>query len=475
VLELDIEGLDERGLAIGRHGGEVVRLRGALPGSRVRATVSRRRAGRIDAVLEGTLRPSAERVEPRCPHFGTCGGCSHQDLAYGAQLAERHARLARLLAPLGGPVPAPVVPCAEPWHYRNKMEFTFGARRWIERDEPNGADAGFALGLHVRGRHDKVLDVRDCPIAFAEAPAIVASARSLARELGLEAWDVATQVGLLRHLVLRNGQATGEILALLVTSAAAPERVEPFARALLARHGEITTLVQQVNAGVAQVAAGGEERVLHGSGSIRERVAGLEFAISANTFFQTNTAQAERLVELVRARAGLAPGELVFDLCCGCGLFALALAASGARVVGFELSEATLEDARANATANGLEGLRFVAGDLARTLDPGELARADIGIPRVCVVDPPRAGLHPRALALLARLGPERIVYVSCNPRSALRDLAALRRRGYRQESAEPVDLFPHTPHVECVFALARSAARDAGAPEDVAGDGASG
>ncbi len=475
VLELDVEGVDDRGLSLARFEGEIVRLRGALPGSRVRAAVRHRRPGRIEAVLEEVLRPSLARVEPRCAHFGVCGGCSYQDLAYAAQLEARHAQLARVLAPLGGPPIAPIRPCAEPWHYRNKMEFTFGTRRWIEAGEPGEVDASFALGLHVPGRHDKVLDVRFCHIAFREASAIVESARSLAQSLGLEAWDLRTHAGLLRHLVLRKGFTTGEILVLLVTNETAVDRIDPFARSILERHPEITTFVQQVNAGVAQVGFGAQERVLFGPGSIRDEIADLRFTISANTFFQTNTRQAEHLVELVRARAGVAPGDLVFDLCCGCGLFSLALAARGAEVVGFELVGSTVEDARANALANGLEGLRFRVGDLVRTLDPAELAHEGIGRPRTCIVDPPRAGLHPRAVAALAGLGPERIVYVSCNPRSALRDLRTLQRRGYRLESAEPVDLFPHTPHVECVFALARSASPPGERGQEMAGESASG
>ncbi len=334
------------------------------------------------------------------------------------------------------------------------MDFTFGARRWIEPHEPEGAPASFALGLHAAGRYEKVLDIGSCEIAFREASPIVVSARELAREQRLEAWDVRAWRGLLRHLVLRKGVATGEILALLVTRDIDEERVDPYVRSILARHPEITTFVQQVNAGVAQVASGALERNLHGAGTIHEVVAGLRFAISAGTFFQTNTPQAERLVEIVLSRARVSPGDLVFDLYCGCGLFALSLAARRARVVGFELDETALEDARRNARTNGLEGLQFRAGDLARTLDPGELAGAELSRPRVCIVDPPRAGLHHRVVAALGRLLPERIVYVSCNPKSAVQDLRPLLGRGYRLESVQPVDLFPHTPHLECVFAL---------------------
>jgi len=401
------------------------------------------------------LRPSPHASPARCPHVASCGGCSFQELDYRAQLAAKQRLLARVLEPLGASL-APVLACERPWNYRNKMDFTFARARWIESGEPAGAEVGFALGLHARGHFHKVLDLQACEIAFAEAAPILAGVRELARARELAPWDVRAREGLLRHLVLRKSWASGAILADLVTSAAAPELLEPFAAELRSRHPELTTLVQHVNPGVALVANGRLERVFHGSGEIEERLGGLAFAISAASFFQTNTPQAEHLLELVCAQAAPRPGETVFDLYCGCGVFALALAraAGPERVFGFELIEAAVEDARANAARNGLEGVRFVAGDLALTLLPEQLALRAIPGPDVCVVDPPRAGMHPRVLGALRLLEPRRIVYVSCNPRAAVQDVAALLAAGYRLELVQPVDLFPHTPHVECVFVL---------------------
>jgi 23S rRNA (uracil1939-C5)-methyltransferase len=462
LVELELTGLDDRGHAVGTFEGHVVRVRGGVPGARVSALVRRRRRDRVEAVLAEVLRPGDDAVEARCQHFGTCGGCSFQNLAYGAQLAALEQVLAGTLAPLlalldEAPAIDPIVGCAEPWHYRNKMDFTFGTRRWIEPHEPEGAPNGFALGLHVPGRFDRVLDIERCDIAFREAAPIVLTARELARAHELDAWDVRAHRGLLRHLVLRKGVRTGEIMADLVTTEAAAERLAPLMRELLARHPEITTLVQHVNPGVALV-AGGEERVLHGPGVIHEELGGLAFRISAASFFQTNTVQAEVLLEIVRERvleAGAAAH--VLDLYCGSGLFALALARASARVTGYELVEEAVADARRNAERNGLAGVRFVVGDLAETLDPAAWAGDP---PEVCVVDPPRAGLHARVVAALRTLAPRRVVYVSCNPKSAARDLPPLVADGYRVARIQPLDLFPHTPHLECVFALDRVASR---------------
>ena len=475
-LELVLARLDEKGrpegeLPVPRDGGgpsegggepdvRRVRTRGAPPGARVRLRAGRRRGGVLEARLLEVLDPGPRGVPARCRHFGTCGGCSLQDLAYGAQLEELRASLARLLARVLGedavPEVAPVVPCEPPWGYRNKMDFTFAARRWVMADEPEGADDTFALGLHVPGRYDKVLDVHSCDIAFPEAAPLLASTRRLARELGLAPWDVRTHAGLLRHLVLRKGEATGEIMVDLVTSAPAETEVDALARALLAEHPGITTLVQNVNRGVALVAVGEEERVLHGPGVIHERVGGLSFAISANSFFQTNTRQAERLLALVVERARPRADGLVLDLYCGAGLFATKLAATCERVVGFEVVESAVRDAERNAARNGVANVRFVAGDLAVTSTAESLAALGLGAPDVCVVDPPRAGMHESVTYRLGRLAPRRIVYVSCNPASGVRDVAALSRAGYVLSAVEPIDLFPHTPHLECVLTLDR-------------------
>jgi len=458
LLELELAEIDERGRTLGRFEEFTVAVRGGVLGARVRARVHKRRRSGIEAGVDAVLAPSPHAAAARCPHVASCGGCSFQALDYGAQLAAKERLLARTLAPLAPARIEPVLGCESPWNYRNKMDFTFGRARWIEPGEPLDAPSGFALGLHARGHFQKVLDVRACEIAFAEAAPIVGTVRTLARELALEPWDVRARAGLLRHLVLRKSWHSREILADLVTTEAAPERVAPLAEGVLARHPELTTLVQHVHPGVSLVASGAHARTFRGTGVIEERLAGLAFTISAHSFFQTNTPQAERLVQLVCELAAVRADETVFDLYCGCGVFALALArAAGAeRVVGFELSESAVADARANAERNGLAGVRFVAGDLALTLAPEQLALRSLPRPAVCIVDPPRAGLHARVLDSLRLLEPARIVHVSCNPRAAVQDLAPLLASGYRLERVQPLDLFPHTPHLECVFLLTR-------------------
>ncbi|MEM7306098.1 MAG: 23S rRNA (uracil(1939)-C(5))-methyltransferase RlmD [Planctomycetota bacterium] len=459
-LELTIERLDAKGQGVGFWPAdgedarrERVRVRGGLPGARLRVAVLRKRKGALDARPLDQLAPSPNAVPPRCPHTSSCGGCSLQELEYGAQLEALQELFERTLAPLLDVAPCevtPIVGADEPFGYRNKMDFTFASRRWVEPDEPEGVDASFAVGLHVRGLYRKVLDVERCEIAFPGASAILGTARQLARERGLTPWDLEAHTGLLRHLVLRRSEATGEVLVHLVTSDETPAEVEPYARAILARHPEIATLVHSVSTRAATVAVGESERVLAGSGWIEERLAGLSFRVSAGSFFQTNTRQAERLAALVRERAGA--GEMVYDLCCGAGALGLAVTAgSDRRLFGFELVPEAVADARWNAERNGLGAATFVEGDLAETLPGGSYPPPD-----VCLADPPRAGLHPKVVAELRRLAPPRLVYVSCNPAAAVRDLVPLVEDGYAVRSIEPLDLFPHTPHLECVVTLER-------------------
>jgi len=459
-LEVDVLRLDPRGRARGRAqhptGEYDVHLRRGGPGARVSARVIRRRGQRIDGAVTEVLDRGPCGAPPRCVHFGTCGGCSLQDLAYGAQLEAKRRRLEEALSAAGALLGPPVEPCVgadDPWAYRNKMDFTFSARRFVAAHEPEGSERAFALGLHPAGLFSKVFDLEECPIQDERCTAIVHTARRLARAAGLEPWHIQRHEGLLRHLVLRASRATGEILAVLTTSEEAPERVRPYAAGLVAAHPEIATLVQSVQVRSGQTAVGERELVLHGSGVIRERLAGLELELSARSFFQTNTAQAERLVEMVREEAELAAGDVLYDLYCGTGALGLALARDCREVRGYELVEEAVRDARRNAVRNGIENARFRAGDVLEMLrSGGEPA------PTVVVVDPPRAGLHPKVLPLVAALPLRRMVYVSCNPAAAGADVAALAAAGLRLVRVRPIDLFPHTPHVETVLTLERTA-----------------
>jgi len=452
-LDLDITELDERGRGLARLGRYRVAARGALPGSRVALEVVRVKGPRHEARVLEVLEPSPDAVEARCSHARYCGGCAFQDLDYSAQLAALRARVSAALGLAGFDVPVePVVGMERPWGYRNKMEYTFGARRFREAEEEHGRATDFALGLHVPGMHDKVIDVRSCAIHFDGADALLGTMRELVVARGMTPWDTREHTGLLRYLVLRHGERTGETLVNLVTSRDDDAAVDELAAAFLERHPDVTTFVHSVNSRPASTAQAERERVVHGPGTIHEEVGGLRYAISAQSFFQVNTTQAERLFAAIREEAAL-DGGVVHDLYCGAGTIGLALAPDAREVRGYEVVASAVADARVNAAANGVDHATFVEGDVLEALAAEDTRDAP---PDVAVVDPPRAGLEARMVPALARLGAPRVLYVSCNVDAAARDLPYLRAAGYRLERVRPFDLFPHTPHVEALFTLVK-------------------
>ena len=450
-VEAVVETIDRRGRSVGEVDGHPIILTRGIPGDRVRARVTKRRRAELQGVWLEVLERGPLHVDARCAHAQSCGGCRFQDLAYEAQLELLHGHIQEALASACVPFSEiePVIGCPTPWNYRNKMELSFGAIRWVEAEEPEGVARDFALGFHAPGRFDRVLDVRECHLLFEGGMEFVTTARELAKELELSAWNQHTHEGCLRHLVLRRGVHTGETLAYVVTSEGG-EVVEEFLERFCALHPELTTLVHGVNPGVADVATSSERRVVKGPGWITERLRGVEFRISPESFFQTNTLQAERLFEVVLEEAAAQEADLVHDLYSGAGSISLLLAGAVERVVGFELSAEAVADAEANASRNGISNATFVAGDLAETI-------ASVSErPDVLVCDPPRSGMHEKVVERVIELAPQRIVHVSCNAHTAARDLARLVHQGYELVRARPLDLFPHTPHVECVFTLTR-------------------
>jgi 23S rRNA (uracil1939-C5)-methyltransferase len=456
-FEFSLVGFDRRGWSRGSTGEWSVRMRGGAPRDRWRGTVIRRRRSLLEIRGLELIEAGPAHREAPCSHHNSCGGCSFQECSYEEQLVQKHRLVTDALGAAGvlglASVEA-VIGCENPWAYRNKMEFSFSNRRWIEADEPPGAPADFALGLHAPGRFDKALALSECRILFPGGEAILQSAGRLARELGLAPWSVRNHTGCLRHLVLRHGVYTGEIMVVLVTSEETPELVLTYAKALLAAQPCITTLVHAINTGVASVARGESERVIFGSGYIEEQLLGLHFRISAGSFFQINTRQAEILFRMVVEEAAPTGEEIVYDLYSGAGTIALLLAAAAREVLAFEEVPAAVADARRSAAANGVEGVRFFEGDVLVELDRALGGAPELPRPDVVVVDPPRSGLHPKVPAKLLELAPRRLIYVSCNLHNGASDIAQLIEGGYRLRRVQAVDLFPHTPHVECVLSL---------------------
>src|SRR5215471_2248408 len=438
-IDLHVDSLAYGGNGVARHDGFVVFVRGGLPGDRVQARVTKVKRGFAESSATALLEPGPNRVEAPCRHFGICGGCRFQDLAYEAQLDAKERQVRDALVRIGRvpePPLEPIVPAASVYGYRNKLEYSF----------TEGED-GAELGFHRAGRWDEIVAIDECLLTTDVGNAIRETVRAWAREERLEAYDQTTGSGYLRHLVVREGRNTGQALVLLVTSPG--ERFETgYLVDVLRRFPEVRSVQWAVNDAPGQH-TNLPSTVLWGDEAIEEELLGLRFRLRPTAFLQTNTEMAEELYRLAVGYAGLTGAENVFDLYCGTGTIGLSLAGSARMVHGVEISEDAVACAVENAELNGVENVTFWAGNVGQSL---EQLVSEAGEPDVVVVDPPRAGLSGKSLRRVGSLGATRIVYVSCNPTALASDVQVLRDEfGYDLSRCTPVDMFPHTPHVESV------------------------
>jgi 23S rRNA (uracil1939-C5)-methyltransferase len=466
-IELTISDIAEKDQCFGRlESGAGVLVRGMLAvGDRVSAQVTKVRSGYLEAVMTGLLEPSADRVDPACPAFGICGGCKWMHVGYEAQLRYKQKKVLDALEHIGGfrdIEVRPVLPVEIPWHYRNKVEFSCSSRRYLmpcELETGVLAKPGdFALGFHSPGNFEKVLEIERCYLATDAMNRALSVTRGFALEKKLAPYAVREHSGFLRNLVLRQSRTQDDLMVNIVTSSHdAVLMAEYRDRLLEAMPGQKMTIVNNVTSRRNTVAVGESEYPVYGSGFIEERLCDLRFRISANSFFQTNTLQAEVLYDGIMKMAGLGQDETVYDLYCGTGTITLYLARRCLRSIGLEIVESSIADARENARRNGIGNACFYQADLKdfHTL----LGMLDeFGPPSVIVTDPPRAGMHPKALQTMVRLRPEKIVYVCCNPANLARDGKEICAQDYRLDEVQPVDMFPHTSHVETLASFSRTA-----------------
>jgi len=465
-IEITVENFASEGKSVARLDGLVVFVAGGVPGDRVRARVTKSKKKFSEADTVDVLSPSPLRVQPRCKHFGTCGGCKWQHVSYAAQLDFKRQHVIDALERIGGFGGVEVNPTLgspEEFFYRNKMEFSFGDR-WVTREELKARDSQqkpkdrtplFALGLHIPQRFDKVLDIDECYLQSETSYKIVNAVREFCLEQGLSIYSTFSHTGYLRNLVIRESRRTGELMVNLVTAEDNAGAMQSLCAVLLARFPPITTIVNNITERKSQVAIGDYERIYHGSGVITERIGKRTYRVSANSFFQTNTQQAERLYDVVVRLGKFSPNDAVFDLYSGTGTIALHIADKVKEVVGIDVVDSAIEDARNNASMNQVLNCTFVLGDLKEKLTKDTAWLSNHTKPTVMVIDPPRSGMHEKVVLEIAQLQPERIVYVSCNPATQARDLKLLCSKApYRINDVQPVDMFPHTYHIETVVAL---------------------
>jgi len=444
-LELTIDRLAFGGNGVARLNGFVVFVRRGLPGDTVRARVTKVQRRHAEALVTEVLHPSPLRVEAPCNHYPACGGCRFQDLAYEAQVEAKHAQVGDALRRIGGFADPPleeILPAAEIFHYRNKLEYSF-----------TQLEDGPTLGLHRAGRWDEVLQIDNCWLTTDVGNAIRNAVREWARGDKLVAYDQAEHTGYLRHLVVREARNTGQVLVQLVTSPGEKFDTGGFVDTLR-QFPDVRSIHWSINEGQAEVTTNLPTQLLWGEEAIEEQLCGMRFRVRPNAFLQTNTLMAEKLYETAREFAALTGDETVYDLYCGIGTIGLLLAPDALTVWGIDVSEESIACALENAELNGIGNAAYFAGNVGQAL---EELHERAGDPAVVVVDPPRAGLAGKALKRLGEIGAPRIVYVSCNPTTLAGDVKRLRAEyGYELKRVKPVDMFPHTPHVEAVALLER-------------------
>ena len=462
VRILQIESLSGDGKAVAHKDGMVFFVENAVPGDTVRARIWKIKNKYAEARAIEIVSPSVFRVEPKCRHFGVCGGCRWQDLSYEKQLVFKQQHVAASFQHIGGfsdPNVQPVIGCENPYLYRNKMEFTFSNFRWLTEEEfkQNGnPQQEVALGLHIPQRYEKVLNLQECFLQSELSMNILNYVRGIFQDWDSSVYSTKTHEGYLRHLVIRDGKRTKEVMVNLVTTHDSPDVMKNLTELLCRQFSEITTIVNNITERKSMVAYAETEKIYHGAGYITERLGNYTFRISANSFFQTNTVQAEKLYDVTKQLAELEPNDVVYDLYSGTGSIAIYLSATAKRVIGIEVVESAIADAERNAELNRVSNCYFLQGDLKDRLTKDSSWLNEHPHPSVIVADPPRSGIHPKVVEQIVKLSPERIVYVSCNPATQARDAKMLADANYNLKVIQPVDMFPHTDHIESVALFTR-------------------
>lgn len=424
---------------------EKVTVKGVIPGQTVRGQITKKRkSGCVIRLMEVLEKSPLEDAVPACPHFGTCGGCFYQTVSYENQLKVKEGQVRDLLKEyITDETWEGIKGSPKAWAYRNKMEFSFG-------DEVK--DGPLALGMHKKNTFHDIVNITDCKIVDRDYNSIVKCVLDVAQKMDQPFYHKMRHEGFWRHLVVRRSEYSGNLLINLVTTSQAEVDLQPVADALLhlSCGGKIVGILHTINDRLADVVQADSIKILYGQDYFYEEILGLKFKISPFSFFQTNSLGAEVLYETAREFVGDTKDKIIFDLYSGTGTIAQMLAPVAQKVVGVEIVEEAVEAAKENATLNGLNNCEFIAGDVLKIVD--ELKDK----PDFIVLDPPRDGIHPKAIQKIIDFGVEKMVYISCKPTSLARDLEVFRAAGYQVERGKCVDMFPNTGHVECVVLMSR-------------------
>tara|TARA_Y100001970_G_scaffold47548_1_gene60142 strand:+ start:1556 stop:2965 length:1410 start_codon:yes stop_codon:yes gene_type:complete len=460
IIDLDIKSLAYGGMGIAMYNNIVIFVKGAIPGEKVKAKIYKKKKKYLEAYVVEKIKPSKNQVEPKCIHFGVCGGCSFQNLNYNTQLEEKYKQVENLFEKMGNMTNPPIkniIGVSEKFNYRNKMEFSYSSNRWIVNldEEPKDSNQN-ALGLHVKGRYDKIVDIDSCEINGVLANKIFQFLKKCIFEKNIEPFNIKERTGLLRNIILREGHKTSQVLINFITTKPAKNTFDEIISLLTNKFPEIKSIINTVVKPNSGSSIGEEEKVLWGEDFIFDEIGKLKYKISSNSFFQTNTIQSKTLYEQIVKSSNFNGQEIVYDLYCGTGSIGLFLAKYVKKVYGVEIVTSAVMDAIENANNNQINNIEFFNGDLIDFFDTNKEFKL-IEKPDVLILDPPRAGIHKNTIKNLINLNPKKIIYVSCNPSTQVRDVNILSEYNFITKNIQPIDMFPHTPHIENIVTLEKN------------------
>ena len=457
ILEnVKIEAVAAEGKSLAHVDGTVVFVEFAVPGDIVNVKVTKKKKNYMEGFILEIVKPSEDRLQPFCEHFGICGGCRWQPLPYDMQLKAKQQQVWDQLVRIGHleiPDISPILPSDKTKYYRNKLEFTFSNKRWIYNNEDPDSltdEERLGLGFHVGKFFDKVLDIKHCSLQPEPSNEIRLFIREYAVNHNLEFYNIRENTGFLRNIIIRNNQV-GDVMLTVCFAYDDQDKIVPMLDAIAAEFPQIKSLHYVINEKLNDSISDLDCILYKGEDAIWETMGKLKFKIGPKSFYQTNSEQAYKLYSVAKEFAALTGNEVVYDLYTGTGTIAQFISDKASKVIGIEYVKEAIEDARINAEANGITNCTFFDGDMKDILTADFIK--EHGKPEVMIIDPPRAGMHPDVVKVIMEAAPERIVYVSCNPASQARDLAMMSPM-YEITAVQPVDMFPHTMHVENVCAL---------------------
>jgi len=457
-IELDIDSAAFQGKGIGKLDGLAVFVPNTAPGDRIKARITKKKSSFAEAKLLEVIEEGPNRVDPKCQHAANCGGCSWQHVSYDHQKEFKRKHVRDHLHRIGGLTDLevnPIIGCENPFYYRNKMEYSFGHKRWLSQEEIQRDefvdDSCFAAGLHAPGLYDKILNLHECHLQDPISYQILDFVRSWCIEHDVAPFNPVDREGFMRNLVIRNSHHRDDLMVNIVTYHDDQECIKKLSDALLEHFPAITTIVNNVNDTKSSTAEGRYEKIIYGPGYVVDQIGDYSFNIDANAFFQTNTAQADQLYEVVKTFANIQPEETIYDLYCGVGTLTIFLSKLAKKLTGIELEETTIKNAKKNAQQNNVDNISFVKGDMKDVFTSDLIDQH--GVPDCLITDPPRAGMHNDVVDQLIELKAPKLVYVSCNSATMARDLEKL-NKVYDIRDVQLVDMFPQTYHIETVANL---------------------